>query len=154
MRRIGLELARLRHAAKHIGDPLTVASMRTAQASGDPELRGALATLEAAVIHIGTSLDELVVDASRRHGGPAVSELREAWRWALIQNHGVPAHQAAQIESAAKTARRLGRFTDRSADALQRAAETFDRDMPSAFRLIEAAWNAPRVQRGTVPRAS
>jgi len=154
MRGIGLELARLRHAARHIGDPLTVASMRTAQASEDSGLRGAVATLEAAVIRIGTSLDELVVGASRRHGGPAVSELREAWRWTLVQNHGVPVYQAAQIEAAAKIARRLGRFTDPSAGALQRAAETFDRDMPSAFRLIEAAWNASRVQRGTVPRAS
>jgi hypothetical protein len=154
MRRIGLEVARLRHAAKHIGEPLTVAAVRAAQESQDPELRGAVATLEAAVIRIGTSLDDLVVGASRRNGGPAVSELREAWRWTLVQNHGVPVHQAAQIKAAAKTARRLGRFTDPSADALQRTAATFDRDMPSALRLIEAAWDASRGHSGTVPRAS
>jgi hypothetical protein len=144
MRRIGLEVARLRHAARHIGEPLSVASVRAAQESRDPELRAAVATLEAAVIRIGLCLDELLVGAFRRNGRPALPELREAWRWALDQDRGVPIDQSAQLEAAAKTARRLARFTDRSAAGLQRATATFDQDMPNVFRLIEAAWSASR----------
>jgi len=154
MRRIGLEVARLRHAARHIGEPLSVASVQAAQESRDPELRAAVAAVEAAVIRIGLSLDELLVGAFRRNGRPAVPELREAWRWAQSQDHGAPVGQAAQLEAAAKTARRLARFTDRSAAGLQRAAAIFDQDMPNAFRLIEAAWTTTRVQSGPEPRAS
>jgi len=42
-----------------------VASVQAAQESRDPELRAAVAAVEAAVIRIGLSLDELLVGAFR-----------------------------------------------------------------------------------------
>src|SRR5437764_183836 len=152
MRQIGLDVARLRHATPYIGQPFTVESVQTAQQRDDPELRDAVDTLRATVIRIGSSLDELLLSASRRRGrAHAASELSDVWRWARAQDHGVPVHRVAHLETAAKTARRLARFADPSAAALHRAAVTFDQDMPNALRLIEAAWSGSPGPNGPIP---